>query len=115
MDNNKKFRPTLNKDEKKILQILVAHHKAIVYSDKKGWIINMTITTDKMVHHICLDYTLVTSLRDKGLIKRELNAMGKPHYILTETNMYEDIITEMRVRKALGVEAPDDCSKSSTS
>ncbi len=102
---NKTPRQELSEDEKYILQILIARHKTITFGVDGCWMIDM-IVLGEFVYHICIDHTLVTSLREKGLIKRELNNIGKSCYTLTATNAYEDIINEMRVRKALGVEVP---------
>lgn len=96
-------RQPLDDDEKEILQILIIHHKKIIFSGDE-WIINMTITDDGYVCHISLDHTIVTSLRDKGLIQRELSNSGASQYVLTDVNNYQDILAEMRVQKALGVD-----------
>jgi predicted DNA-binding transcriptional regulator len=92
----------LDDDEKEILQILIIHHKSILFSDDE-WIINMTVEGE-YVCHIVLDHTIVTGLRKKGLIQRELCTNGTAHYVLTHKNNYQDILAEMRVQKALGVD-----------
>jgi predicted DNA-binding transcriptional regulator len=92
----------LDDDEKDLLQILIIHHKSILFSDNE-WIIDMMVV-DGCVCHIVPDHTIVTSLRKKGLIQRELCTNGTAHYVLTHENNYQDILTEMRVQIALGVD-----------
>lgn len=103
MSENLENRPSLTDDEKEVLQILVVHHKAIIYSKSYGWMIDIVVEAHKeTLCGIMIDHQLVTSLRQKNLIQRDLDGAGNVRYILTSRNDYEDIITELSVQKALG-------------
>lgn len=98
----------ISKEELEVLQILIVHHKYIQYSDAsfKGWVMHMSMKAgDVYISMYHVNHAIVSSLLKKDLLKRELNNVGKAIYVLNETNeQYADLLKELRVRKALGVE-----------